>query len=65
MGFGWIFVIEWNETKDWKPRNRKIIYAKQFTGSDEENEKIRKEAHEAFDKSIKRHCQICESVFGV
>mgnify|MGYP006967177121 CR=1 FL=1 len=24
MGFGWIFVIEWDETKDFKPINRKI-----------------------------------------
>ena len=31
MGFKWILVIEWNETKDYKPKNRKIIFAKQFT----------------------------------
>jgi hypothetical protein len=65
MGFGWIFVIEWNDTKDWKPKNRKITFAKQLTGNDDENRKIRDEAHEVFDKCTKRHCQICESFFGV
>lgn len=65
MGFGWIFVIEWDETKNWKPKNRKIIFAKRLTANDDENSKIREEAHEVFDKCTKRHCQICESVFGV
>ena len=65
MGFGWIFVIEWDETKDFKSINRKITFAKQLTGNDEENKKIRDEAHKVFDACTKRHCQICESVFGV
>ena len=60
-----MFVIEWDETKDFKPKNRKIIFAKRLTANDDENSKIREEAHEVFDKCTKRHCQICESVFGV
>ncbi len=65
MGFKWIFVIEWDETKDCKPKNRKIIFAKELTANDDENRKIRDEAYEVFDMCTKRHCQICESSFGV
>lgn len=39
MGFKWIFVIEWDETKDYKPKNRKIIFAKELTANDDENRK--------------------------
>lgn len=65
MGFKWIFVIEWDETKDYKPKNRKIIFAKELAANDDENRKIRDEAYNVFDTCTKRHCQICESFFGV
>lgn len=65
MGFRWIFVIEWNDTKDNKPKDRKITFAKQFTGNDEEDNKILDDAHKVLEACTKRHCQICTSVFGV